>query len=69
VTIPFDSDATRAAVTAAAQAVQADAERQGHQLTYEQCEELAIAVIGHYQAFMSGVSYATGAHATTDLRQ
>lgn len=56
--VPFDSDATRAAVTAAAQAVQAAADRQGHGLSYEQCEELALVVIGQYQAFTAGVQYA-----------
>jgi len=54
----FNSDAAHAAVTAAAHAVQADAERQGYTLTYEQCEELAIVVIGHYQSFVAGVDYA-----------
>jgi hypothetical protein len=61
-TVPFDSDATRAAVTAAAQAVQAVAERQGYTLAYEQGEELAITVISHYQAFVAGVDYASNQH-------
>ncbi|MFC0526755.1 hypothetical protein [Phytohabitans kaempferiae] len=59
VTIPFDSDATRAAVTAAAQAVAAYADRHAITITAEQCEDLAQTLIGQYQAFEAGVRYAT----------
>lgn len=56
--IPFDSDATRAAIAAAAQAVAAECERLGIPVTAEQCESLAIAVISTHQAFTAGVHYA-----------
>jgi hypothetical protein len=58
-TIPFDSDAVRAAVAAAAQAVAAECERLGITITAEQCESLAIAVVSAHQAFTAGVHYAS----------
>jgi hypothetical protein len=58
-TIPYDSDAVRAAVAAAAHAVAAECERLGITITAEQCESLAVAVISHYQAFTAGLTYAS----------
>jgi hypothetical protein len=56
--IPFDSDATQAAVTAAAQAVAAYCDKHGIAITPEQCEDLAQTLIGQYQAFAAGIHYA-----------
>ncbi|MFC0532784.1 hypothetical protein [Phytohabitans kaempferiae] len=58
-TIPFDSDATRAAVTAAAHAVSAESEKLGITTTPEQCEAIAVEVVSVYEAFLAGVRYAT----------
>jgi hypothetical protein len=56
--IPFNSDATRAAVTAAAQAVAAYCDEHRIAITPEQCEDLAQTLIGQYQAFTAGIHYA-----------
>ncbi|MFD0742751.1 hypothetical protein ACFQ1L_13785 [Phytohabitans flavus] len=64
-TIPFDSDAVRAAVAAAAHAVAAECERLGVIITAEQCETLTVAVISHYQAFSAGSAMPTATRART----
>jgi hypothetical protein len=60
VTIPFDSDASRAAVTVAAQRIAAFADRQGIAIEPSQCEELAEGLIHVYQAFFTGFQHAAG---------
>jgi hypothetical protein len=56
-TIPFDSDAARAAVTMAAQRIAAYADAHGIVLDQEQCEGVAQAVFQFYQAFNAGLQY------------
>ncbi|MFC0526258.1 hypothetical protein [Phytohabitans kaempferiae] len=58
-TLPFDSDATRAAVTAGAQAIAAYCDKHAIQIDPAQCEDLAEVLINQYQAFYAGVRYAT----------
>jgi hypothetical protein len=57
VTIPFDSDASRAAVTVAAQRIAAFADRQGIPIEPPQCDELAEVLVHVYQAFFAGMHY------------
>jgi hypothetical protein len=59
-TIPFDSDATRAALTAAAYAAAAYCDEHKIAITPEQCEGLTQLLISQYQAFRAGIEYAIG---------
>ncbi|MGN9906367.1 hypothetical protein ACTMTJ_02335 [Phytohabitans sp. LJ34] len=57
-TIPFDSDASRAVVTMAAQRIASFADRQGIQIEPAQCEELAESLVHVYVAFFAGLQHA-----------
>ena len=61
-TIPFDSDASRAVVTMAAQRIAAFADRQGIPIEPAQCEELAEGLVHVYLAFFTGVQIGTSQH-------
>ncbi|GAA4459325.1 hypothetical protein [Phytohabitans houttuyneae] len=54
-TIPFDSDANRAAVTMAAQRISAYADAHGIVIDEVHCEDIAQAVVQIYQAFHAGL--------------
>lgn len=61
-TIPFNSDASRAAVTVAAQQIAAYADRQGIAIEPAQCEELAESLVHVYGAFSAGFQHAKDQH-------
>jgi hypothetical protein len=64
VTIPFDSDASRTAVTVAAQRIAAYADKHGIPIDPTQCEELAENLVHVYQAFSAGTQLARQQHDT-----
>jgi len=65
---PFNSDASRAAVTVAAQRIAAYADTQGIAIEPAQCEELAESLVHVYHAFFAGIQHATE-HTPTPAEQ
>lgn len=58
--IPFDIEASRAAVTVGAQRIAAYADKHAITIDPSQCEDLAELLFGDYRAFLAGLTHATG---------
>ncbi|MFC0532824.1 hypothetical protein [Phytohabitans kaempferiae] len=59
--IPFNSEASRTAVTVGAQRIAAYADKHAIAIDPSQCEDLAELLFGDYRAFLAGLTHTTGA--------